>query len=307
MLVKDLLLIYNNNMSIKDLELESFYLLLKEAFLEDLNIDITKNNLDNGDITSRAIFDNKIEKAKLIAKEDAIISGIDYFKLVFKHFDKNIEVNTFFNDGDNIKKGDNIAYLKGNICSILEAERIAINFLSFLSGIATKTNKLVNIAKNKGSTVILDTRKTLPAYRFLSKKAVRDGKGQNHRMGLYDMILIKDNHIDASGSISEAIKRVKNKWGNKFKIEVECRNKNEALEALKAKVDVIMLDNMNLEDSRVTIEELKKINSNIKFECSGDMDEQKIEAYANIGVDYISSGALTHSVKSISYSMQIDK
>jgi nicotinate-nucleotide pyrophosphorylase (carboxylating) len=186
----------------------------------------------------------------------------------------------------------------------LAGERTAINFLAFLSGIATGTELFVTAAKTHGKALILDTRKTLPGYRRLSKYAVTVGGGVNHRMGLYDMILIKDNHIDAAGSLTKAVERVREKWGARFRIEVECRGIEEVKEALGAKADIIMLDNMDSGTARAAADLGKGM---VKIESSGDMTLEKVAEYSPIGVDYISVGKLTHSVKAFNFSLQIKK
>ena len=190
----------------------------------------------------------------------------------------------------------------GKTLSILTAERTALNFIAYLSGIASITNEFVRNAAEIGNTVILDTRKTLPGYRSLAKAAVRAGGGTNHRMGLYDMVMIKDNHIDASGSITAAVERIKSKYGAKYKIETECRTIAEVKEAINAGTDIIMLDNMEPE----TVKQAVKLRSgDVRFESSGDMDLEKIGRYAGLGVDFLSVGRLTHSVVSFNFSLRI--
>jgi len=275
---------------------ENFNNLLKLALLEDLG--------DSGDVTSRAIFDdNQLTSAVLKSKDAGVLAGISFFSQVFVKVDSRIRVKKQMNDGDLLKPGDLVATVTGPVAAILEAERTAINFLSFMSGIATCTADHIKAAEDKGHVVILDTRKTLPGYRTLSKYAVKMGGGQNHRMGLYDMVMIKDNHIDASGSIRSAVSKVRDKWGDHYRIEVECRTLDEVKEALECKVDVIMLDNMSPE---VTAEAVALRKGGVEFEASGNMDLDKIKKYNKTGVDYISIGKLTHSVKAFDFSLVME-
>jgi nicotinate-nucleotide pyrophosphorylase (carboxylating) len=267
--------------------------LIEMALYEDL--------LDIGDITSEAIFCNESYSYKLIAKDNGVLCGIDIFIAVMKYVDDRINVKKLFNDKDTINKGDIVAETSGPVISILKAERTALNFISHLSAIATKT--AIFVKESKGRAGILDTRKTLPGYRELQKYAVLCGGGENHRMGLYDAILIKDNHSDAAGGITEAVKRVKARWGNKYKIEVEARNIDEVKEAIKCNVDRIMLDNMsNAEMKEATL----YIGGKIETEASGNMSLQRIQDVSLTGVNYISFGELTNSVKAFDFSLKKD-
>jgi nicotinate-nucleotide pyrophosphorylase (carboxylating) len=180
---------------------------------------------------------------------------------------------------------------------------VALNFLGFLSGIATRANYYVQALGDSPTTEILDTRKTLPGFRVLSKYAVRTGGGKNHRQGLFDMILIKDNHIDLAGSLSEAVARVRQKWGDRFRIEAECRTLDEVHEAVRAKVDIIMLDNMEIPTIRSAI---SIVGGRAKVEVSGNVDMKQIKKLRSQGIDFISIGSLTHSVKSFDFSMKVD-
>jgi nicotinate-nucleotide pyrophosphorylase (carboxylating) len=273
---------------------DNFEKLLELALAEDL--------LEVGDVTSRVIFSTEKTEAILKSKDEGVLAGIDYFCRVFEKVDPTIEIEVLKKDGDYLSVGDEIALLKGPAVSILEAERTGINFIAFLSGIATETYKHVKAASEKGHCVILDTRKTLPAYRNLSKYAVRCGGGENHRMGLYDMVMIKDNHIDAAGSMADAVHRIREKWDGKYKIEVECRNLDEVKEALGLEVDVIMLDNM---DEQMTLDAVALRKGKTQFEASGNMDLDKIRRHAPLGVDYISIGRLTHSVTAFDFSLVV--
>lgn len=271
-----------------------FNQLLELALEEDLK--------DVGDVTSRAIFDKDTTRAILYSKDNGILAGLEYFKEVFFRIDPTITMRTVKSEGEFISPGDKIVEITGLTRSILEAERTAINFLSFISGIATEADRFVTAAHDSGKAVILDTRKTLPAYRSLSKYAVTVGGGTNHRIGLYDMVMIKDNHIDAAGSITAAVEKVREKWDTSFSIEVECRNLKEVEEAVGLGIDVVMLDNM---DPAMTVSAVKLGNGSIQFEASGNMDIEKIKSYSSTGVDFLSVGKLTHSVTAFDFSLKI--
>lgn len=266
-------------------------LLIELALEEDLD--------KNGDITSLAIFEDQNESYFLLSKDEGIFCGADVVKKVFSKVDPNILVDLFFSDGDYIKKGDIIATITGNVSNILQGERTAINFISFLSGIASATNEIVK--SNKSKATILDTRKTLPGYRLLSKYAVLCGGAKNHRIGLYDMVMIKDNHIDAAGSISNAVKKVRDTWGNRYKIEVETRNIKEVELALDSNVDRIMLDNM---DNQTMLQAISIIQGRCETEASGNMSIERLSSLSAIEIDYISFGSITHSVKAFDFSLR---
>ena len=231
--------------------------LIELAIEEDIN--------GKYDVTSEAIFTNELANAELISKDNGILAGSSIFESVFKKIDKNVKVEFNNKDGDLLKYGDCVSKVSGNAISILKAERIALNFISFLSGISSKTHKYVKKALESGKSIILDTRKTLPGFRKISKYAVNLGGGKNHRMGLYDMVMIKDNHIDVAGSITKAVELVRIKWGNQYLIEVECRTVDDVKEALKNRVNIIMLDNMN---KKAMIKCMKLSTKEIKFEAS---------------------------------------
>ena len=264
--------------------------IIKLAFDEDFG--------KKGDITSQAIFSDEVGSYILVSKDKGILCGSEIFKNIFNTLDENCNTNFYYKDGDRLKSGDNVAKVTGKIAVIMKAERTALNFLSLLSGIATKVDLFVK--KVHGKVQILDTRKTIPGLRTLQKYAVRCGGGYNHRMGLYDMVMIKDNHIDGAGSITNAVKNVRAKWGNSYKIEVETRNLKEVKEALECKVDRIMLDNMDLEKMK---EAVQLINNNAKIEASGNMSLNRIEEIADIAIDFISVGSLTHTVKAFDFSL----
>ncbi|MCD4796869.1 MAG: carboxylating nicotinate-nucleotide diphosphorylase [Candidatus Cloacimonetes bacterium] len=257
---------------------------------------------DVGDVTSEAIFANEEDSFVLLSKADGILCGKEIFLETFHIIDNNCNIEFHFTDGSKITNGDVIASIDGSISSILKAERTALNFISHMSGIATKTGNFVREAGDRCR--ILDTRKTIPGLRKLEKYAVRCGGGQNHRMGLYDMVMIKDNHIDSAGNIEKAVGKIREKWGSKFKIEVETRNLEEVKQALISEADRVMLDNMSLDMMK---EAVKMIAGKSKVEASGNMTLQRIQSVAATGVDFISVGELTHSVKAFDFSLQKKK
>jgi nicotinate-nucleotide pyrophosphorylase (carboxylating) len=265
--------------------------LLLSAFQEDFN------NL--GDVTGEAIFSEETDTFVLVAKQSGVLCGIKEFQTVFSNIDDEIDIRINFQDGDPISRGDEIAVLKGKVASILKAERTALNLISHLSGIATKTAQFVKAAA--GKAIILDTRKTLPGWRDLQKYAVRCGGGNNHRLGLYDMVMIKDNHIDAAGGITKAVEKIRKKWQDKFRIEVETRNLDEVREALDCKIDRIMLDNMDCETMKKAV---GLIAGRCEIEASGNMTLDRIPQVADTGVDFISVGELTHSVTAFDFSLK---
>ena len=258
---------------------------------------------EEGDVTSQIIFEkNDVSTFRLLSKDEGILCGKDVFKEVFSIIDEQCEVEFYFNDGDKLKKGDVVARVKGSTISILKGERTALNLISHLSGISSRTNNYVEMLK--GNISILDTRKTLPGLRKLQKYAVKCGGGKNHRMGLFDMVLIKDNHIDACGSITKAVEKIRSVHGNKYKIEVETRNLDEVREATGLKVDRIMLDNMDHDMMKKACE---MIGENIETEASGNMTPEKAFMFSDTGVDFISIGELTHSVKAFDFSLKKEK
>jgi nicotinate-nucleotide pyrophosphorylase (carboxylating) len=254
-----------------------------------------------GDITTEATIPvDSTSTAEMLAKQELVLAGFDVVREVFHYLDPTVQFTPLAKDGDKIKAGTVLARLSGKTRVLLTGERVALNFLQHLSGIATLTARYVD--KIKGLKVeVLDTRKTLPGLRHLEKYAVRMGGGKNHRMGLYDMVLIKDNHIKAAGGITKAVEAVRKKAGQ-LKIEVETRNLEEAREALAAKVDIIMLDNMPVETMR---EAVKLIAGRALVEASGNVTLETIRAIAETGVDLISTGSLTHSAPAADISMKI--
>jgi nicotinate-nucleotide pyrophosphorylase (carboxylating) len=276
----------------KDFDLDHF---IRQALKEDIG---------NGDHTSiSTIPSNAKNKANLIVKENGIIAGIELAKKIFHVVDKNLKVTTNKKDGSQIKKGDIAFTVEGNARSILTAERLVLNCMQRMSGIATMTNKLIQLCKPY-KIKLLDTRKTTPLVRGLEKWAVKIGGGHNHRFGLYDMILIKNNHIDFAGGIQNAIESA-NEYLKmkklKFQIEIEARNLKEVNEILAiGKIDRILLDNFST--SEIT-KAVQLINGRFETEISGGVNEKNIRKYASCGTDYISVGALTHSVKSLDMSL----
>ncbi len=270
--------------------------LIELALREDLG--------DRGDITSEAILSQTLCDAVLRSKDNGVLAGADVFEEVFTRVDAKTEVTFLRVDGDEIVYGDEVARVRGHDTSILKAERIALNFLGFLSGIASLTRQYVLAARSSGSAVVLDTRKTVPGYRALSKYAVRIGGGLNHRRGLYDMILIKDNHIQRAGSITRAVESARKRWRNEFNIEVECQNLAEVREAIRQKVDAILLDNMECEQIQQAV---LLVAGRIKTEASGGMNLEKVTAVSAAGVDYVSIGALTHSAPNFDFSLAVQR
>ncbi len=266
--------------------------------VEDIIRKALREDIGKKDITTTAIIPkDKYAKAILLAKENCVICGLGIAREVFKIHDKKIKFNSQVPDGQKIKKGKIIAYISGRAQSILTAERVALNFLSLLSGIATKTRAYVDKVKPY-KVKILDTRKTIPGLRELEKYAVRIGGGSNHRMRLDEMVLIKDNHI----RVTESYRELPRVTGS-YKVEIEVKNLKEFKEVLKLKPDIIMLDNMKVEDIRKAVL-LRKIAVS-KIEVSGNVNLNNIRKIAKIGVDMISVGALTHSVQAVDISLEI--
>ena len=268
--------------------------LIKSALLEDINyIDST---------TDLLIDENEISNAYFIAKDDGVISGLDVAIRVFELLDNEVKTTKYFKDGDVVSKGDKIADFMGKTRALLKGERTALNILQHMSGISTYTSHCVELIKGTAAS-IADTRKTLPGLRALQKYAVMMGGGKNHRYNLSDAAMIKDNHIEGYGSITGAVNALRQKAGHMLKIEVETRNLDELREALQVKADVIMLYNMDCDTMRMAV---KINNSQAKLEASGNITMDNIRQVAQTGVDIISIGALTHSVKAFDISMRID-
>ena len=270
--------------------------IIKNAIREDVG---------DGDHSSLACVPKITQgKAKLLVKDDGIIAGIDFARQVFAYVDENLEIETLIKDGTLVKYGDIAFYVNGSSQSILKAERLVLNAMQRMSAIATKTNHFVKLLEGTGAK-ILDTRKTTPGIRALEKWAVKIGGGENHRFALYDMIMLKDNHIDFSGGITKAIAKTRQyleDTGRDLKIIVEARNLNEVREILESEgVFRILIDNFNYED---TCKAVEMIGNRCLTESSGGINEKTIRKYAECGVDYISSGALTHSVYNMDLSLK---
>jgi len=267
--------------------------IIEQALLEDIG---------TGDITTESIIPSNL-KAKGIIKtsEEGVVAGLDIVCLVFRKLDSEIIFQEKIKDGTKVARGKVLAEITGSAQTILKGERVALNFLQRMSGIATITSKFCQ--QVKGLPVrIVDTRKTTPGLRILEKYAVRMGGGYNHRFGLYDAVLIKDNHIAVAGGIKSAVNSIRKQISHTVKIEVEVENLSQLQEALEMKVDIIMLDNMNLDTMR---EAVKIVKGKALIEASGGITLEKVKEIAQTGVDLISIGALTHSVKSLDISMEI--
>ncbi len=272
---------------------------IRQALAEDLG---------NGDHTSLSTIPiGKQGKAKLLIKENGVVAGIGVALEIFNEIDSLLHIEVMFKDGTSVKQGDVVFYVTGSVHSILVAERLVLNVMQRMSGIATTTSRIVELLKNTG-TQVLDTRKTTPGVRYLEKMAIKIGGGVNHRFGLYDMILIKDNHVDYAGGTAKAIELAKSYIKSKqiyIPIEIEVRNLNELKEVIEVGgVDRIMLDNFDF----LTLKEaVKFINGKFITEASGGITEDNVLEYAKCGVDFISMGALTHSVKSLDMSLKAIK
>ncbi|MBI1387321.1 MAG: carboxylating nicotinate-nucleotide diphosphorylase [bacterium] len=274
---------------------ESISLLIQNALQEDV---------EQGDVTTLAtVPPDKPGSARVVVKQMGILCGSTLFQEVFNIVDPDVEVICYAPEGQTITPGRTIFTIDGPVQSILVGERVALNLLSYLSGISTTTSEFVKAIRHT-KTRILDTRKTVPLLRKLEKYAVRVGGGMNHRFGLYDMVLIKDNHIDSCGTITAAVKAARDKWGNRYAIEVETRNLLEVTEAVQTGVDRIMLDNMDIE---TMAEAVRLIGGRAETEASGGINLSTVSFVAETGVDYISVGSLTHSAKWLDFSLLLDK
>ncbi|MFC3883071.1 carboxylating nicotinate-nucleotide diphosphorylase [Bacillus songklensis] len=267
--------------------------LLEQFFIEDLG---------DRDVTSVSLFsDQDTGRAEFLVKEDGIISGLGLIEAGYRLLDPHISVELYKHDGDVVRAGEAIASVHGKLGSILSGERVILNLLQRMSGIATLTNKAVK-AVGSSTTKICDTRKTTPGLRMFEKYAVRCGGGVNHRYGLYDGVMLKDNHIAYAGSILKAVHSIRAKVGHMTKIEVEIETKEQLLEAIEAKVDIIMFDNCS---SDAIQEWITLVPPFIVTEASGGIEMERLADYGKAGVDYISLGMLTHSVKSLDISLDI--
>lgn len=280
----------------------------KEQFNKELDLIIAnaiREDVGDGDHTSLSCIPaNAKGKAKLLVKDEGIIAGVAFAKMVFAYVDETLQVETFIQDGEKVTNGDIVFYVSGKSQSILKAERLVLNAMQRMSAIATKTRFFMDLLEGT-KTKVLDTRKTTPGIRALEKWAVKIGGGENHRFALYDMVMIKDNHIDFAGGITQAITKTKQYLKEKkldIKIIVEARNLDEIKEILSNDgVYRILIDNFNFKDTREAVE---LIGNQCLTESSGGINEQTIRKYAECGVNFISSGALTHSVYNLDLSLK---
>lgn len=270
--------------------------------LIDLGIE---EDINTGDITTESIIPESTNAtATMTAKQDGVISGLEIVKMVYDRFQEDVIFTPYFNDGDSVKKGDVILKVEATYPTLLRGERLSLNIFQRMCGIATETAKYVKELTGTG-TQLLDTRKTAPGLRVLDKLAVKHGGGTNHRMGLYDMAMIKDNHIKMAGGISKAVEQVRSRIPANIKIEVETTNLDEVRQAIAAGADIIMLDNMGNEQMSEAVNIIKAADKSIKTEASGNMSIPRLIEVAATGVDFISVGALTHTVKGMDISMNI--
>ena len=269
--------------------------IVKKALIEDMN---------HADITTDVLIDeDSISKAVITAKEPGVLAGIDVAETVFKTLDGNVHFEALKFDGERIKAGEDLVFIKGKTRGILKGERVALNLVQRMSGIATLSREYYELVQDT-KTRIVDTRKTTPGLRILEKYAVRMGGCHNHRFNLSDAVMIKDNHIEAVGSITKAIEKARRTLPHTVKIEVEVESLDELKEALASQADIIMLDNMDTEMMKRAVE----INDGrAMLEASGKITKERIKDIASIGVDVISVGALTHSVKALDISLNIIK
>ena len=270
--------------------------------LIDLGIE---EDINTGDVTTDSIIPATMNAvATMTAKQEGVISGLEIVKMVYEYFQEDVVFTTYFNNGDSVKKGDVILRIEATYPTLLRGERLSLNIFQRMCGIATETARYV---KELGGThtQLLDTRKTAPGLRVLDKMAVKDGGGTNHRMGLYDMAMIKDNHIKMAGGITKAVEQVRANITPEIKIEVETTNLDEVKEAIAAGADIIMLDNMDNATMTEAVEIINTANKGIKTEASGNMSIPRLKEVAATGVDFISVGALTHTVKAMDISMNI--
>ena len=270
--------------------------------LIDLGIE---EDINTGDITTESIIPESMNAvATMTAKQDGVVSGLEIVKMVYERFQADTVFTPYFQNGDSVKKGDVILKVEATYPTLLRGERLSLNIFQRMCGIATETAKYVKELAGT-TTELLDTRKTAPGLRVLDKMAVKDGGGTNHRMGLYDMAMIKDNHIKMAGGITKAVEQVRSRIAEGVKIEVEATCMAEVQEAVAAGADIIMFDNMTNEAMTEAAAYIKSTGKPIKTEASGNMNIPRLKEVAATGVDYISVGALTHTVKAMDISMNI--
>lgn len=270
--------------------------------LEDLVANALKEDIGHQDLTSANLIPpDQLGKGVFIAKDFGVIAGLLVCRAVFSYLDKSSDFQVLIGDGQEVKPGDHIAVVEGTTLALLIGERVALNFLQRLSGIATRTRRLSQLIKDQKAE-LLDTRKTTPGLRILEKYAVRVGGGRNHRFGLYDGVMIKDNHIQAAGGLSRAVNLIRQKVPHTVKIEVEAENLSQVEEAVMAGADIILLDNMDVNTLKQAVQ---LVAGKALTEASGGIDESTIIDVAGTGVDFISVGALTHSIKSLDISFKL--
>ena len=268
---------------------------------EHLILEALKEDISSEDVSTNAVMKEAVKgEVELICKQDGIIAGLDVFKKVFELLDADTEVEFYCQDGDEVKNGQLMGKVRGDIRVLLSGERVALNFLQRMSGIATYTHSVAELLKGS-KTKLLDTRKTTPNMRIFEKYAVRVGGGYNHRYNLSDGVLLKDNHIGAAGSVTKAVKMAKEYAPFVRKIEVEVEDLDMVREAVEAGADIIMMDNMTTEDMA---EAIQIIEGRAQTECSGNVTKENISRLTSLGVDYISSGALTHSAPILDISLK---
>ena len=270
--------------------------------LLDLGIE---EDINTGDITTESIIPESMNAvATMTAKQEGVISGLEIVKMVYDRFQDDVVFTPYFKDGDAVKKGDVILKVEATYPTLLCGERLSLNIFQRMCGIATETAKYVKELADT-HTELLDTRKTAPGLRVLDKLAVKHGGGTNHRMGLYDMAMIKDNHIKMAGGIAKAVEQVRARIAEGIKIEVETTTLDEVNQAIEAGADIIMLDNMDTQTMTEAVKIINAADKGIKTEASGNMSIPRLKEVASTGVDYISVGALTHTVKGMDISMNI--
>lgn len=268
---------------------------------DDLILGALKEDITSEDITTNSVMrEYQAGEVDLICKQDGVIAGLEVFKRVFELLDPDTEIVLYYKDGDEVKNGEKIGVVKGDIRVLLSGERTALNYLQRMSGIATYTRSVANLLKGT-KTKLLDTRKTTPNMRIFEKYAVKVGGGNNHRYNLSDGILLKDNHIGAAGGVRQAVEMAKEYAPFVRKIEIEVESLEMLEEALEAGADIVMLDNMSVEDMKKAVEMAK---GRAETECSGNVTKENIARLTDIGVDYISSGALTHSAPILDLSLK---
>ena len=277
---------------------------LNKVIIEDIIKKAVREDLGTGDITGGLIFSSrKTGEGEIIVREKGVIAGLEIAEMVYNKYDSDICMIPELNDGDTVEKGDIVAVVKGPVETVLSAERVVLNFLQHLSGIASYTRMIVELIDNYSARIV-DTRKTTPGLRMLEKYAVRMGGGTNHRHGLYDAVLIKENHILLADGIKNAVKKISPDLSHTTKIEVEVEELSGVEEALEAGADIIMLDNMDISTMEKAVD---IIDGEVIIEASGNVTEENVEEIAECGVDIISVGSITHSAKALDLSFRLNK